>query len=597
MTGEELQKRVAVFLIIILAMTFVLGLRLVNLQLVQGARYEQLSLGNKLRVIPLVAPRGQIVDTSGQPLASSRPAFSVSIMLLNPADAMESARKLAPLLGKDPQEMVEKVKTGLKLRPFDPVKVASNISPEIHTRIAEMMDELPGVVIEAEPIRYYPQGSLASHVLGYVHEISQEQLSQPRFRDYRPGDIVGQFGLESYYEQVLRGKNGGKQVEVDAVGHPRSILGRVEPVPGNTIVTTLDLRLQRAAEKALSDQLSKLRETQGMRNARSGAVVVLDAQTGAVLALASLPSFDPNEFATGISASRYQELQKQNAFLNRAISSAYPPGSTFKMVTAVAALEENKVTKDELIYDPGYHWAVPSLHCWTASGHGAVNLVKAIKESCNVFFYEMGRRLGLDLIAKYGAKFGLGKPTGVDLFGEAGGLLPTTEWKKRTFKQDVLMAENMMAGMGQTFHLYTPIQLANYIATIATGVRHRPYIVQRVVSPDGKVLEEKTPVVEGILDVSLETLEVVRRGMLEVTKPGGTAAGVFAGFPIQVAGKTGTAENPHGDDHAWFVAYAPFDDPKVAICVLIEQGGHGSSAAAPVARAILEEYFGISKAG
>ncbi|MGB9867396.1 MAG: penicillin-binding protein 2 [Bacillota bacterium] len=597
MTLEELQRRVAVFLIIVVALTFLLGLRLVNLQLVQGERFEQLSLGNKLRVVPLVAPRGQILDANGQPLALSKPAFSVSIMLLKPDEAVESARKLAPLLGKDPNELVEKVKLGQRLRPFDPVKVASSISPEIHTKIAEMMDELPGVVIEAEPIRSYPQGSLAAHVLGYVHEISQEQLSLPRFRDYKPGDIVGQFGLESYYEQVLRGQNGGKQVEVDALGHPRSILGRQEPVPGNTIVTTLDMNLQRVAEKALSDQLSKLRETQGLRNAKSGAVVVLNVRTGAVLALVSLPAFDPNEFATGISSAKYQELQRQNAFINRAISAAYPPGSTFKMVTALAALEEGKLAPDEVVFDPGYHWAVPSLHCWAASGHGAVDLVRAIKESCNVFFYEMGRRLGLDLLAKYGAKFGLGRPTGIDLYGESSGLLPTTEWKKRTFKQDVLMAENMMAGMGQTFHIYTPIQLANYVATIATGVRHKPYIVQKVVSPEGKVLEERTPVVEETLDVNPNYLSLVRKGMLEVTMPGGTAGGVFAGFPVKVAGKTGTAENPQGDDHAWFVAYAPFDAPEVAVCVLIEQGGHGSSAAAPVARAVLEQYFGITRAG
>ncbi|HHV78352.1 MAG TPA: penicillin-binding protein 2 [Firmicutes bacterium] len=594
MTVEEIQKRLAVFLILLLVMTSILSLRLVGLQLVNGEKYEKLSVGNKLRVIPLQAPRGDILDRNLQPLASSRPAFSVSIMLLNPNDALESAKKLGAIIGKDPGELVRKVQEGLKLRPFDSVKVASDISPEIHTQIAEMLDELPGVVIEAEPIRYYPQGSLAAHVLGYVHEISQEQLSKPQFQSYKPGDLVGQFGLEASYESVLRGTNGGKQVEVDATGHPRSILGRTEPIPGQTILTTIDSRIQKVAEEALTEQMKRLRESPGrpFPNAKSGAVVVLDVRTGAVLALVSLPSFDPNEFARGISAAKFNELQSQNAFVDRAISLAYPPGSTFKMVTAVAALEEKKVAKDETVYDPGYHPAVPSLHCWGASGHGAVNLVRAIKESCNVFFYEMGRRLGLDAIAKYAARFGLGKQTGVDLYGEATGLLPTTSWKKSVYHEDVLMAENMMAGMGQTFHLYTPIQLANYIATLATGVRHKPFLVQKVIAPDGKIVEEKVPVVEDNLgDIKPETLELVRKGMLEVTKPGGTAAGVFAGLPIDVAGKTGTAENSLGDNHAWFVGYAPFQNPEIAVCVLIEQGGHGSSAAAPVARKIFEAYF------
>lgn len=596
-----MKKRLAVFFLL-LALAFVLiGVQLGRLQIVLGDKYEDLAKGNRLRLVPITAPRGVIYDRNGELLAASRPAFSVSLLIMNPAETAESVKRLGAILGIDPARIRSKINDQAG-RLYEPVKIIADISAETYTTIEEHRADMPGVVVEAEPVRDYPGGTFAAHVLGYVHEISKEQLDSPRYKDYRMGDTIGQYGLEAAFERDLRGENGGKQVEVDARGRFSKILGKIDPKAGNNVHLTLDAGLQRAAEKALDDQIEKLRKTNP--NVRAGAVAVIDVRNGEVLAMVSRPAFDPNDFSHGITPDKLQELYKVKALNNLAIAGQYPPGSSFKMVTAIAALEESKVTPSERITCAGHHWLIPSLNCWIKSGHGSVDILGAIQGSCNVFFYEMGRRLGVDLIAKYGKQLGLGSPTGVDLPGEATGLLPTTEWKRKAYSQklvrepEVLLAEHMMAGMGQVFHSYTPLQMANYVATIANGgTRYKPHFLGKVTDLSGNLVREATPEVAGTLNVSKATLDIVRHGMWLVTQPGGTAAATFAGMNVRLAAKTGTAENPHGDDHAWMVAYGPFDNAEIAVAVILEQGGHGGASAGPVVRAVFEEYFRTQKPG
>jgi len=599
--GDLTKKRIIAFFLILVVAFLSIGVQLGRLQIGHGEEYEDLSRGNRLRLVPITAPRGVIYDRNGMILATSRPAFSVSLFVMDPSRMKDNAANLAAVLGIE-REKIEKKVNDRKDRLYEPVKIVSNISPETYTAIEEQRADLPGVVVEVEPVRDYPNGSVASHVLGYVHEISQEQLGSPRFSDYRMGDIIGQYGLESAFERDLRGKDGGKQVEVDARGRFSKDLGRIDPTAGNNVYLTLDLGLQRAVENALDAQIANLRKTNP--GVKAGAAVALDVRNGGILAMVSRPEFDPNDFSRGIKPSQLDALYRLKALNNLAIAGQYPPGSSFKMVTAIAALEEGKITLSEKVTDPGYHWFVPTLHCWNKSGHGSIDIQQAIQVSCNVFFYEMGRRLGVDLIAKYGKRLGLGSPTGVELPGEAPGLIPTTDWKKQAYSRkivtepQVLMAENMMAGMGQVFHTYTPIQMANYVATIANGgTRYKPHFLKKVTDPQGKVIREAVPEVAAVLGASRENLDAVRQGMWMVTQPGGTASANFFRFPVKVAAKTGTAENPHGDDHAWFVAYAPVEDPEIAIAVIIEHGGHGGTSAAPVARAAFEKYFNLSSEG
>jgi len=599
----ELQRRV-VALVVCLALVFVfLGGRLAYLQISQGDYYTRLSEGNRIRILPLPAPRGVIYDRNGKPVVTPRPAYSVSLVVMDKQVARKSAVKVAEMLGLDPQEVLGKIDKNAN-RLYLPIRIASDISPELHTMIEEAKADLPGIVVSVEPVREYLYGQLASHVVGYTGEIQDSQLADPKYSSYKMGDIIGQAGIEAQYDSIIRGKDGGRQVEVDYKGRPTPRdLGSIEPEPGNDVVLSLDMDLQETVEKVLADQLLYL-QANGFPNAKVGSVVMLDPRTGEVLAMASLPAYDPNEFIKGMTVKRFSELLQDplRPFNNRAIGGAYAPGSSFKIVSAIAALEEGKVTPYEYVYDPGYHPVVPSLACHLKGGHGAVNLETAIKVSCNVYFYEMGRRLGVDRLAKWGNRLGLGVKSGIDIGGEIQGLMPTTQWKREAYEKknppwirepEFLLAEDMMSGMGQVYHSYTPLQMANYVATVANGKRYQPHFLTKIIDSKTQAIKEIEPVVAGELGASQFTLDTVRHAMSLVCQPGGTAGLQFLGFPIDVCGKTGTAENPQGDDHAWFVGYAPYQNPQVAFAVLIEQGGHGGTACAPVARKVLEHFFGV----
>ncbi len=489
---------------------------------------------------------------------------------------------------------------------YIPVRLKRDVSFETVAKIEEK--KLPGVIIEVQPIRNYIYGYTAAHVFGYLGEISRKELE--KFDNYRVGDFIGKTGLEKVLEPYLKGKDGGKQVEVTATGEFVKVLGEKRALPGHTVYLTIDVEIQKAAENALMGIMNKLRNnpdpTNRFPNAKEGAVVVMDVNTGEILALVSKPDFDPNLFASGISLKEWEQLNSdpEKPLLNKAIGGSYPPGSIFKMVVACAALEEGVTTPDlEIDTNGGVYWTIAPKKCWYYSkgGHGIVNLVEAIAKSCNIYFYEMGRRLGIDAIEKYARMFQLDKKTGIELPGEKSGSVPSRDYKEKNFKnpQDKIWypAETLDAAIGQGFHSYTPLQIAKYVSAIANGGKlYKPFLVKKIVSPEGKVVEKKQPQLVGRLNLKKETLETVKRGMKAVVEPGGTAWWPFRDFPIQVAGKTGTAQwSILYDNHGWFVSFAPYDNPQIAVIVFIEQAGSGGSTGGPVARAIYEKYFNLDQ--
>lgn len=494
------------------------------------------------------------------------------------------------------------LKNKLRGADYRPIRLKTDVDFQTVAKIEE--SRLPGVVIEVEPLRRYVYGSMGSHIFGYVGEISQEELETFKDKGYRPGDLVGKIGLEKVLETYLKGTDGGQQVEVTASGKPIKVLGSKEPIPGHTVNLTIDAKIQQIVENKLREQMLKLQTDKynPFPNAKKGSVVALNVRTGEVLAMVSIPDFDPNIFARGITQKEWNELSQNplKPMVNLAISGTFPPGSIFKMVTATAALEEKVTNEREYFFDPGVYWTIAPKKDWKPGGHGMVNIVKSIAESCNIFFYEMGRRVGIDNIEKYAKMYGLGSITGIELPGEKAGNVASREYKKNAFTQaqDKIWypAETLDAAIGQGYNSFTPIQIANYIAAIANeGTWMKPHLIKSIVDPEGAVILEKNPEIGGQLDISRSTYDVLKRGMLGVTSPGGTAYWVFSDFPILVAGKTGTAEwDVTKDPHGWFVAFAPYDDPEIAVAVFIEQAGSGGSTGGPVARAIFEEYFRLN---
>ncbi|MCI7477046.1 MAG: penicillin-binding protein 2, partial [Selenomonadales bacterium] len=443
------------------------------------------------------------------------------------------------------------------------------------------------VVIEVKPIREYTMKEYAAHAFGYVSEISDAELEKKKDEGYKSGDIIGKFGLEKVYDKELRGENGGEQVEVDVTGKPVQVIGKKNPVPGYDLYLTIDADIQAAAEKAIDEQLVQI-------GAKAAAAVVMNPQTGEVLAIVSRPAFDPNLFAHGISEKDWKKINDNPNFPmdNKAITGEYPPGSTFKIVTGTAALDSGHVTAEEKINDIGHHWIIPK---GNADGEvlGWINFEEAMAHSDNVYFYEMGNRMGIDTLEKYARMFGLGKITGIDLPYESDGLVANRRYKELNFKEEWYLAETFDAAIGQGFNLVTPLQAAMVMGEIAAdGKRYRPHMVDRMVDVNGNVVKKFEPELMGTLDVSPEVIKHVQTGLKGVTVYG-TAASIFRGFPIAIAGKTGTAENPHGRDHGWFVAYGPFDNPNIVVAVIVEQGGYGAQSAVPIGRKILHAAFHV----
>ena len=585
MVANDFSGRIRVLGWLIVLVIAVLSARLGYLQVYDGEYYAGLADGNRIRLIPAMAPRGTFYDRNGTLLVTNRPGFTVSLLPLTAPISPDVIARLSELL-KVPQEEIQK-----KIQAhsgFDPIRIKNDVGPEITTIIEEQKSSYPGVVIEVQPIRNYIYKEQGAHTFGYVSEISDDELEKRKADGYKSGDIIGKFGLEKVYDHELRGVNGGEQVEVDVTGKPVQVLGRKEPVPGCDLVLTIDQKIQAAAERAIDTQLVKI-------GAKAAAAVVMNPQTGEVLAMVSRPAFDPNLFAHGISSKDWKVINDNPNFPmdNKTITGEYPPGSTFKIVTGVAALSDGKVTPEEKILDTGHHWIIPK---GNAEGEalGWINFTEALAHSDNVYFYEMGNRLGIDALERYARMFGLGQKTGINLPYESEGLVANKAYKKKVFDDDWYLSETFDAAIGQGFNLVTPLQAAMVMSEIAAdGKRYQPYLVQRIVAPDGSTVKAFQPVLLSQLDVRPDIIHLVQQGLRDVTKFG-TAASVFgANFPVDIAGKTGTAENPHGRDHGWFVAYGPFGNPNIVVAVIVEQGGFGSQSAVPIGKKILEAAFDI----
>lgn len=582
----EFSGRLKVISYIIVLVVMVLIGRIGYLQIYEGEHYANLADGNRIRIVPSVAPRGTFFDRNGTVMVTNRPGFAVSLLPLTEPISEDVINRLSALLKVPKEEINRKIDAHIG---FDPIRIKTGIGPEIYSIIAEQKNLYPGVVVEVLPVREYLFKEQAVHIFGYVSEINDSELEDKKDspHKYKMGDIIGKAGLERLYDLELRGEDGGEQVEVDVTGKPVEILGQKYPVPGCDLYLTIDKDIQAAAEKAVDDQLVAV-------GAKAAAAVVLNPQTGEVLAMVSRPAFDPNLFVGGISSKNWDAINNNpyHPMDNKAITGEYPPGSTFKIVTGTAALAEHVVSPEEKIFDSGKHWIVDK---GNADGEalGWINFEEAMVHSDNVYFYEMGNRLGIDRLEKYSRMFGLGQPTGVNLLFEAEGLVASQEYKRRVFDDDWYLAETFDAAIGQGFNSVTPIQAAQVMAQIAAdGKRYKPYLVKKIVSPDGKTVKEFKPEVVSELKVEEEHIRLVQRGLRGVNKYG-TGASVFSGFPIDIAGKTGTAENPHGRDHGWFVAYGPFDNPSVVVAVIVEQGGYGAVCAAPIARRILDAAFNL----
>ena len=575
-------------IISVLVIAVLIG-RAAYLQIYQGEYYAGLADGNRIRIVPSMAPRGTFYDRNGELLVTNRPGFSVSLLPLTAPISDDVIARLSDLLKVPTDEIKTKIAGHSG---FNPIRIKTDVTPDIVSIIEEQKSQYPGVVIEVTPIRDYILKQEGAHTFGYVSEINDTELEKMKDEGYKSGDIIGKFGIEKIYDKELRGENGGQQVEVDVSGKPVQILGRKEPVPGDDLELTIDINLQQAAEKAVDEQLTQI-------GAHAAAAVVMNPQTGEILAMVSRPAFDPNLFAHGISSKDWNQLNNNpyHPMDNKTITGEYPPGSTFKIVTGTAALTEGVVTPDEQIFDSGHHWIIPK---GNADGEalGWLNFRTALAHSDNVYFYEMGNRLGIDRLEKYARMFGLGAKTGIDLPYEASGLVANRRYKEKNFDDgEWYLSETFDAAIGQGFNLVTPLQAAMVMGEIAAdGKRYKPHVVNRIIAPDGSVVKDFQPELLSQLDVPEEDIKLVQDGLHDVTKYG-TAASSFRGFTVDIAGKTGTAENSQGRDHGWFVAYGPFDNPNVVVAVIVENGGYGSQSAVPIGRKILEAAFGLNQDG
>jgi len=565
------------------------------LQIFHGEKFKQQAENNRIKLLPITAPRGTFYDRNGVPLVNNRPGFSISLVPIKGPIPNEVIVRLAEILGMNPEDIRKKIKQ--QDNPLQPTRIKADVGPEIIAKIEERREELPGVVIEIQAVRSYIYNELGAHTFGYIGEISDSQLEKGKLNGYKSGDILGKTGLEQVWDRELRGTDGGAQVEVNVSGKPTQMLGKKQPIAGYDLILTIDAKIQRAAEKAMDERLKYLQDKLGNPEAKSAAAVVMNPQTGEILAIVSRPTFDPNKFNGGISTKDWKEINDNpnNPMQNRSIGAEYPPGSAFKIITGTAALETGKITPEEKFFDSGRHRLAPAKGNAHNAALGWIDFKVALAKSDNVYFYELGNRLGIDRLEEWARKFGLGAPTGINLPDEDEGLVANQRYKKKVYDEDWVISETFDAAIGQGFNLATPIQMAVVTSIVANGGhRYRPYIVSKMISPiSGEVIKTFETEELGTVPMSPSTLDAIRTGLRDVVSPSGTAGYMFENFPVTIAGKTSTAENPHGDDHGWFVAYGPYENPTIAIAVVVEQGGYGSDSAAPIARKIMEAAFDL----
>jgi penicillin-binding protein 2 len=591
--GSKHSYQINVFIFVAVVVFGSLISRLAYLQIAHGEDYLKQADNNRTNLMPIMAPRGLFYDRNGEVLVSNRPGFTVSLIPLAGPISDDVINRLANILNMKPDEIKNKISQ--QANPLTPVRIKSDVDGDTITKIHEQNNDLPGVKVEIEAVRNYLNKELGAHMIGYVGEISDPEYKKRKNEGYELGNIVGKFGLEKVYDKDIRGVNGGERVEVDVNGRSVAMLGKKAAIPGNGLVLTIDAKIQKAAEQAIDDRLRYLQMKLGNPNAKAAAAVVMNPQTGEILALVSRPTFNPNLFNGGISVKDWKEINDNpfNPMQNRTISAEYPPGSAFKIVTGTAALETGKITPEEKILDTGKHWIIPK-----GNAHGAalgwIDFHVALVKSDNVYFYELGNRLGIDTLEKWARMFGLGSPTGINLPDEGEGLVANRKYKEKVYEEEWYLSETFDAAIGQGFQLATPLQMASLMSQIANGGhRYRPYLVSKIITPTGETIKSFGPEELGSVPMSPKTLNAIRTALRDVVTPTGTAGYIFEGFPVPIAGKTSTAENSHGDDHGWFVAYGPYDNPTIAVAVIVEQGGYGSDSAAPITRKIMEAAFNI----
>lgn len=567
----------------------VLGIRLFWMQIIEGSYYRNEADGNRIRHLPQLASRGVMYDRNGVILAGSRPAYSIIMPVDRKKNSLdeEELTRLSSMLNKSKDDLKKKIEDN-KLA-FGAIYLANDVGIDVATLIEEKKDEFPGIEIEVNPLRVYPMGAAGAQILGYVGEAGPDDRDAEG-NPYKTATLIGRSGLERQYNQFLEGKNGTRTIEVNASGQPVRYVDGEAAISGNNIRLTLDAHLQQAAEDAIDRQARNLAAA-GVFTTGASAVAI-DPNTGAILAMVSWPSYDPNKFSKGISSADWKQIieNKNHPMQNRTISAMYPPGSLFKVITGAAALESKVTTPTERIFDSGKHWLVDKRNS-EGEAFGWINFYDAIQKSDNVYFYEMGRRLGIDRISAMAEEFGLGRATGIDLSGEADGNVASEQYKLKVFHQDWYLGETMDAAIGQSFNLTTPIQMAMVYASIANGgFRYRPYLVNRIDKLDGTPLKIYSPEQIGTLPVSKTTLDDIHKALRMVMTKDGTGGLLFSDYPVPIAGKSGTAET-NGLDNGWFVAYAPFDKPEIVVLCMFEHSGFGSESAAPVVKQIMNAYF------
>lgn len=596
------QLRLAIVGGAVLFAFFVLLVRFFYVQVIQHDYYHTLAEQNRIFIVPVVPNRGLILDRNGVVLAHNFAAYTLEITPSLVADLEQTITDLSTLVEITPKDHKRFQKLLEEGHDFASIPIRTRLNDEEVARFAVNNYRFPGVEINARLFRHYPNGEIASHVVGYIGRISDKDVDDLRAQgtaaNYSASDYIGKVGLEQRYEKELRGVTGYEHVETDANGKSVRTLRSILPVSGNNLTLALDAKLQQVAEQAFGEH--------------RGALVAIEPSTGGVLALVSRPGFDPNLFVEGIDPQNWDALNNSpdHPLNNRALQGMYPPGSTFKPFMALAGLELGKRKPGFTIFDPGYFVLNGGgghvYRDWKAGGHGVVDLHKAIVQSCDTYFYGLAQDLGIDAIHQFIGQFGFGQKAVIDIDGEVAGLLPSQEWKQRRFQQKWFVGDTISIGVGQGYMLATPLQLAFATAILANDGRvFRPHVVRQIQDSQTDAITVIEPQPRAEIALSAENVQHVRDAMIDVTRPGGTAAWAGLNAKYLFAGKTGTAQvigmkgqkydeknvNERHRDHALFIAYAPADDPKIALAILVENGGHGGTTAAPIARQVLDYYL------
>jgi len=595
---DFLKRRIVFAGLIIIFFAAIIFARLWFLQIYKGEEYRERADNNRVRMREVAAPRGNVFDIKNRKMVTNRPSFNVVLVREDSNDIDQLLKKLAAALDLDISKLWEKLRDASGKPRHIPVRLMVDVDWQTLAYVENHNQEFPGIRIETIPARVYHYENLAAHVIGNLGEISKKELAERDSAIYTGGDLIGKRGLERIREIDLRGEKGSSSSEVNARGFEQQLLKNTEPLPGNDIQLTIDAELQKVAEDLMD------------AGDKAGAVVAMEVKTGRMLVVASNPVLPLNQFVGGISHKNWNALldNEKHPLINKVVQAMYPPASTYKMITAMAGLSTGVIDKDTVFYCPGYYtFGKRRYHCWKRGGHGAVNLKRAISESCDVYFYQVGLRVGVNKLAEFANKFGLGHKSGIEMEHEKSGLTPTKEWKKNKYGKKWQEGETLSVAIGQGFNLVTPLQICLMTATIANGGKQfLPQIIEKITDPDGKTLEQFKPVVVNELKGDDRFLPLIQDGMEEVIQgKRGTARNVRI-KGLTIGGKTGTAQVvrlkqykhlkeediPYKfRDHAWFTCYAPAEDPEIAVTVLVEHGLHGGSGAGPVARAILEAYF------